>query len=824
MILLKLISWPYVRRHRLRWLLTIAGIVLGVAVFVGMHTANQSVLYAFRQTVNRIAGATQLQISAGETGFDEDVLNRVQAIPQIRVAVPVIEAVVSTGLPGQGDVLILGVDMTGDRGLREYDLESGDQAIVDDPLVFLAQADSLMIAETFARDNHLGISSVIPMDTMDGRKRFTVRGIMKTSGLTSAFGGNLAVMDVYAAQKVFGRGRKFDRIDVALKPGASVAEVRGKIVGLLGPGFQVEEPSARGQQFESISRIYSLSADITSAFALFIGLFIIYNTFQIAVVQRRSEIGILRALGATRRQIRTIFLAESAVAGLFGSAFGLLLGIAIARVMTSYIGSLLGEVYGIAQRADEISSDPKLLIFAVILGVITSVIAGFLPARGAARVDPVQALQKGKFQQLSAGESRVRRIAALALIVPAIVCVLLSKYRLLAYAGDGLVWLAMLLLTPSLALLVARMLRPLLKWLRPVEGTLAADSLLQAPRRTSGAVAALMFSLALVVALGGLTRASYDSIFNWLKVVGNPDLFVTPSESLTSRSFRFPASMEDGLRAIPGIADVESLVRHAETPVIAGDPKTMYRETAQGRGVLASENFALLRGFKVGDVVDVSSPHGVLHLPVAGIVTDYSDQQGSILIDRSLYRRYWGDDTINIFRLYLAPGASESDVKRRILEKFGSERRLFVLVNRDVREYILKLTNQWFGITYIQIAVAVLVAVLGIVNTLTVSITDRRRELGVLQAVGGLRNQIRQTIWLEALSIAAVGLILGLAFGAFQLYFSLKIVAEDIAGLHLGYEYPYQIALALLPVILGVAFLSAIAPGETAVRGSLVEA
>jgi len=328
--------------------------------------------------------------------------------------------------------------------------------------------------------------------------------------------------------------------------------------------------------------------------------------------------------------------------------------------------------------------------------------------------------------------------------------------------------------------------------------------------------------------------------------VGNPDLFVTPSESLTSRSFRFPASMEDGLRAIPGIAevqgvrdarievrgapilfvaaDVESLVRHAETPVIAGDPKTMYRETAQGRGVLASENFALLRGFKVGDVVDVSSPHGVLHLPVAGIVTDYSDQQGSILIDRSLYRRYWGDDTINIFRLYLAPGASESDVKRRILEKFGSERRLFVLVNRDVREYILKLTNQWFGITYIQIAVAVLVAVLGIVNTLTVSITDRRRELGVLQAVGGLRNQIRQTIWLEALSIAAVGLILGLAFGAFQLYFSLKIIAEDIAGLHLGYEYPYQIALALLPVILGVAFLSAIAPGETAVRGSLVEA
>jgi len=846
MILLKLISWPYVRKHRLRWLLTIAGIVLGVAVFVGMHTANQSVLYAFRQTVDRIAGATQLQISAGETGFDENVLERVQAIPQIRVAVPVIEAVAGTGLPGQGDILILGVDMTGDRSLRDYDVESGDQAGIDDPLVFLAQPDSLIVTATFAQENHLAIGAAIPMQTMQGEKRFTVRGIMKSGGLTSAFGGNLAVMDVYAAQRMFGRGRKFDRIDVAVKPGASIGEVRRTLSALLGPGFQVEEPSARGQQFESISRIYSLTADITSAFALFIGMFIIYNTFQIAVAQRRSEIGILRALGATRGQIQTLFLAESAVAGLIGSGLGLLLGIAIARVMTGYIGALLGEVYGIAQRAEEISTDPKLMLFAVILGVITSVIAAFVPARGAARVDPVQALQKGKYQQLSAGENRARRIAAFVLAVPALACVLLTKHHLLAYAGDVLAVLAMLLLTPSLALVVARILRPLLKWMRPVEGTLAADSLLQAPRRTSGAVAALMFSLALVVALGGLTRASYDSIFKWLQVALNSDLFITPSQSLTSRSFRFPASMEAALRAIPGIADVqgvrdarievrgmpilfvaadvESLERRANVPVVAGDSKTMYREAAQGRAVLASENFALLRGYKVGDIVDVPSPRGVLHLPIAGIVTDYSDQEGSLLMDRSVYRRYWNDDTLNIFRVYLAPGANEADVKRRILETVGVDRRLFVLTNREVRAYILRLTNQWFGITYVQIAVAVLVAVLGIVNTLTVSITDRRRELGVLQAVGGLRNQIRHTIWLEALSIGAVGLILGLAFGALQLYFSLKIVAEDIAGLRLQYEYPYQIALVLLPVILAVAFVSAIGPAETAVRGSLVEA
>ena len=846
MILLRLISWPYIRKHLLRWMLTVAGIVLGVAVFVGMHTANQSVLFAFRHTVDQIAGATQLQISSGETGFDENVLDRVQAVPGVRVAVPVIEAVVSTGLKGQGNVLILGVDMTGDRSLRDYDLKGDEDTAIDDPLIFLAQPDSLIVTDTFTRENHLGIGSKVPMSTMEGEKFFTVRGIMKSGGLTSAFGGNLAVMDVYAAQKVFGRGRQFDRIDLAVKEGERVDEVRTKIQATLGTGFQVEPPSARGQQFESISRIYALTANITSAFALFIGMFIIYNTFQIAVTQRRSEIGILRALGATRHQIRTLFLGESAVAGLFGSIAGLLMGILIARGMTGYIGALLGEVFGIAQKADEISTNPALMTFAVVLGVITSLMAASIPARNAARVDPVQALQKGKYQQLSAGENRTRRIAALIVALLAFGCTFFNRYPILFYVGDALAVLAALLLTPTLAQLVAGALRPLLKWLRPVEGTLAVDSLLQAPRRTSGAVAALMLSLALVVALGGLTRASYDSIFKWMTVALNPDLFVSPSESLTARSFRFPGTMADQLRAIPGIAevqsvraariqvhgapvmfvatDIESLRHRATLPPVAGDQTEMFRLTGEGKALLASENFALLRGYKLGDVVDIPSPRGVLHLPIAGIVTDYSDQQGSILIDRGLYQRYWNDDTVNVFRLYLARGAAEADVKRRILETFGDQRRLFVLTNREIRQYIMRLTDQWFGITYVQIAVAVLVAVLGIVNTLTVSITDRRRELGVLQAVGGLRSQVRRTIWLEALTIGMVGLILGLAFGALQLYYSLRISAEDIAGLRLDYEYPYQISLILLPVILAVAFLSAIGPAESAVRGSLVEA
>ena len=172
----------------------------------------------------------------------------------------------------------------------------------------------------------------------------------------------------------------------------------------------------------------------------------------------------------------------------------------------------------------------------------------------------------------------------------------------------------------------------------------------------------------------------------------------------------------------------------------------------------------------------------LIRLPIVGIVVDYSDQQGTILMDRSLFQRYWHDDSVNVFRVYLKPGAPVPDVRQRILERYAGQRQVFVLTNGELKSYILKITDQWFGLTSVQIAVAVLVAILGIVNTLTVSITDRRRELGVLQAVGGLHGQIRRTIWIEALSIGVLGLVLGFALGAVNLYYILQIVHHDIAA------------------------------------------
>jgi len=343
-----------------------------------------------------------------------------------------------------------------------------------------------------------------------------------------------------------------------------------------------------------------------------------------------------------------------------------------------------------------------------------------------------------------------------------------------------------------------------------------------------------------------MARASYDSIIDWMSTALNPDLFVLPARNVVIRTYRFPPSMGKELAEVSGVSRVQMVrdarVIYRNTPVmvvsievasvaetarrepIEGDGDQMYRLAAEGKGVLVSDNLAQLQKLRLGELLEIPAPYGTVRLPIVGIVLDYSDQQGSILMDRAVFTKYWHDESVNVFRVYLKPGAQVPDVTRRILERFAGTRQVFVLTNRELRAYILKITDQWFGLTSVQIAVAVLVAILGIVNTLTVSITDRRRELGVLQAVGGLRGQIRRTIWMEAFSIGTLGLALGFALGAVNLYYILQIVHRDIAGMRLDYEFPIRVTLALVPTILGAAFLAALWPAESAVRASLVEA
>src|SRR4029453_3423883 len=252
------------------------------------------------------------------------------------------------------------------------------------------------------------------------------------------------------------------------KEGRTIGETQAELRRLLGPGFQIEPPSGRGQQFEAMTAAYSMMVNISSLFALFIGMFIIYNSFAIAVTQRRSEIGILRALGATQRQIRWLFLGESAVLGGLGSLLGLGCGVLIARATATAMSRLAGDLYGVAQQVDDTATKPVVLATAVIVGILTSLVAAAVPARQAAKIDPVKALQKGQYQVSAMQGRRFRVILAALAGILSMVCLRIPAVRPVFYLGYALMIAAALLVAPMLSAALATAMRPVLRWLRPV--------------------------------------------------------------------------------------------------------------------------------------------------------------------------------------------------------------------------------------------------------------------------------------------------------------------------------------------------------------------
>jgi putative ABC transport system permease protein len=326
--LLATLSLSYLTRHKVKSLLTLLGVVVGVATFSAIRSAQDTLTTGIRGTVDRMAGKAQLQISA-EGGVPEELQEQIRELPGIRAQSPVIEQVVS-GLEGVtnageiGSVLVLGVALLGDREMRDYGFE-GSEEDLDDPLLFLAQADSVALARPLAERAGVKVGESLVLRAPEGPKRVVVRGLLSPKGFAEAFGGNLVVMDVYAAQSLFGRGRRFDRIELRLEEGTPLDTATGVLEKALGPGFQVETPAMRGAQMEQLVTNFVAGFSISSGFALCIGTFLIFNAFTVSVNRRRRDIGTPGRWGDARADPDAVSR-EAALVGLVGGALGVLAG------------------------------------------------------------------------------------------------------------------------------------------------------------------------------------------------------------------------------------------------------------------------------------------------------------------------------------------------------------------------------------------------------------------------------------------------------------------------------------------------------------------
>ncbi len=764
-----LITFKQWRAHRLRVALTTLGIALGVAVFFAIRTGNATLLDSLRATVEKLAGKATLEVSAGEAGFPEKVLDTVRATPGVKLAEPVIETMVQTTFPDEGALLVLGIDTTGDQQLRDYQFDR-TQTQVADPLVFLAQPNSILLSRSFADRHGLKVGDKLTLFASDGKKEFTVQGTFKPIGVGAVFGGNVAIMDVYSAQVVFGRGRKFDRIDLMNDPNVPVAVVQQRLRAELPPGVEVERPEVRGQALENAVIAMRVGILITSFVALLVGVYIIFNSFTIAVNQRWKEIGILRAVGVEQGNISRMFLSEALLMGVIGSLVGIAGGFVLASAANRVMRGMVAAVYGVISTAAPARLHLDQCAIAFGLGVAASVIGAWYPARGAAALDPALALHniEARQRETVVGWKRTGAGALLIAVGSALVLWTPPRFGLaIQFVFATIVLVGLTIVLPKLVMWSARALRPIMNWVGGSEGALAVDAMIQTPRRSAATVGALMVGLMFVFSTTSYIQSYRQMIDRWMNQVLNADIFVATSVMLRSTSYHFTEDLGRKIAALPGVQRVENVrftaipyrgdtaaviaiemagfLERSESAILDADSRNLTQKLTSGEGVLVSRNFALRWGVKVGDNLTLESPTGPLVRPILGFLDDYRSEKGTIFMDRALYKKYWGDDAVDFIDVDLNPGVNQQAMKEQIERLTAGSFHAFVYTNSEFKHWISSLVDQFFTLNYMQLVVAVLIAILGIVNTLLISVSERRREIGIVRAIGGLRSQIRAT-------------------------------------------------------------------------------
>lgn len=828
--------------------MTTLGIALGVAVFFAIRTANSALLDSLTLTVEHLAGKSTLEVDAGETGFPEATLDTVRATPGVQLAEPVIEVIVHTAFHDEGNLMVLGVDTTGDQQLRQYEFDKSQTQIAD-PLAYLAEPNSMLLSRAFADRHGLKVGDHFPIFTAHGKQDFAVSGIFKPTGIGEVFGGNIAVMDIYSAQVVFDRGHNFDRIDLTNAPGVAVDELQKRLRAQLPTGIEVTRPEMKGQALENAVTAMRLGMMITSFIALLVGVYIIFNSFTIAVNQRWKEIGILRAVGVERSNINAMFLGEALFMGVVGSGLGIVAGFYVAMVANQMMGSIAASVYGIVST----SVPPKLhwdmVLTSFGLGIAASLGGAWMPARAASYLDPILALHNIESRQKESALGWGRASLGVAVLVASMLLIQYSPSgvgMVGQFSFAALILIGLTILLPMLVHWAARAIRPAMDRAGGSEGALAVDAMIQSPRRSAATVGALMVGLMFVYSTAAYIQSYKHMITRWTHQMLNADLMVATSSLLRSTSYHFSEDLGARIAKLPEVKKVQNVrftivpyggdtaaicaiemdgfLERSEGAILGGSRKTAEELLPLGKGVLVSKNFAARWRMKAGDNVHLNTPTGPLDTPIVGMVEDYRSDKGTIFMERTVYKRYWKDNAVDFVDITLKPGQDATVVKHKIEQMTAGSEHALVYTNVEFRSWIGSLVDKFFMLNYMQLVVAVFVAVVGIANTLVISVAERKREFGIIRAIGGYQGQIRKMVLLEAFSISVVGVIVGAIGALFNIQFLSRTVSTVLAGYDVPFYFPWLLVLETFPVVVGVSLLAGWIPARHAMKAPVIEA
>lgn len=853
--LLRYISLKHLRLRKGQTIMAMAGICLGVTAIVSIGVVNRSILFSLTDSFNQITGKAQLQISGAQSGFPEGLVEKVQAVSGVEYAVPVIEADGMLSSGKERSVMILGVDVLLDTQMREYSL-SGDSADIPDPLLFLARPDSILVTRTMADREGFTIDQKIQVRTVDGLRTFQIRGILNPEGPAKAMGGNLAVMDIYAAQMAFGKEGRVDRIDVSLRPGIDLETARKAIGAALPQGYGVDTPAGRSQQVADMIARFQDSLDLLSYLAIFVGMYLIYNAVSISVVHRRREIGILRAIGARKKEVILLFLGETALMAVVASALGVAIGLYLADSLLAGFSGFVSRFY-VRSAATTLHVTWLYPAIGFASGIAASLVAALLPARTSSRITPASAIRSVPYaEETFFTPRRLNCIGALCLLTAMVV---LAFYKFAGFSfltqsaivliGAQLVFaIGISLFTPSFLKGFVTVFNRLFSTKFGAAGRLAGLNLRKNLTRNAVAVAAVFFGIAVFVASSGYVYSVRESVLQWLDAMTRADIIVSsghPGSSINAQALPMPVETASKLKKISGIRTLvpwrRSYVSYAGKKVLVSASRVdLYPERGKrGKGMFAggqkysppgennrlavNETFASIFNVKAGDILRLPTPAGLTSFHVIKIVVDYTSDSGVICMDIETYQHHWGDNLCNAFFVILEPGANIEDVRLRIQRSLGADSNLYVVSIREFKNEIRKVLDKTFFLNHALNVITLLIACLGVIVALLASVMERTREIAVLRAIGMQKRQIYGVVVLESALMGLAGGLLGCAAGVGAGWINL----EGFFTQHWGsaqYYMPITSIVWALLLSTGLSALAGIVPAHKAAKTNIVEA
>jgi putative ABC transport system permease protein len=833
-------------REPVRTSLTILAIALGVAVVLAIDLAGEAATGSFHSSLETLAGDNNLEVTASG-GVPESVVGMLTTLAySIRVSPRIEDYAVITDT--KKSLPLIGLDLVAEASAY---VQSESQKIVEFPTqgasenVFehLGDSDSIWVGSSAGYKTGDRVELLIN----DQIRKYSVRGVYPdSSGNESAI-----VMDIATAQRALSRYGRVDRILLKVPETPSLENWQQRLGAVLPAGVEILPQGTGTNENRRMLAAFRWNLRLLSYISLVVGAFLIYNTISVSVVRRRPEIGIVRALGASRGAILAAFVGEATCFGIAGAFIGLPLGRFMATGAVKLMAVTVESLY-VSSRPGTIEMNAASVVLALAIGVGVAVASAYSPAREASQVSPVEAMARGRREY----DVRVHkgRDLWLALVVGLAAA---AASRAPAVAGKPLFgYLAAILLVSASALAMpafvdslTSLTSRLLGKLFGVEAILASRSLAASLRRTCVLVGALSTAIAMMIAVGIMVGSFRQSVVLWMSNQLPADLYLRPAGSpAADRHPTISLGLAEEIAGLPGVVAVERLrayeIRYEGMPAtlasvdlnvldvirwyphsefLSGRPQQqVLPELRNSNTVVVSEPFTYKHHLKAGDFITLFLGETQASFRVADVYYDYSSERGSILMDRSTMLRYLPDPAPSNLAIYVSPKA-KLDVIRAEIEKATAGHRVLMFSNRDLRAEAVRIFDRTFAITYALEAVAVIVAVMGIAGALLALVIDRRRELGLLRFLGAATGQVRKLILVEAGLLGLLANLAGLALGFALSLVLIYVINKQSFGWTIRFHWPVQVLLGALTVVYMATLLAGLYPAQVAVRLSPIE-